>query len=182
MCSIIEEERRLLKLDRKHDLRPGFQGPSVDELLKQYLFDPNLVPTDCQQVMKLRHKPGYDIDEDRIFAIRSHPRFLAWLELNESSSILLVNANSALSTSPEMSFVSAELYQHVVELTSQKAKPSTELIPLAFFCSQHWDFDKDENGTPSELAMSLLLQLLDTYRDFDPEVLNNVGVPGPRRC
>jgi hypothetical protein len=169
----IEEYRRVQRLARKRrqpqlELHPR----RVDDILDAYFYDPDLVPGDCQHMLRLRHTPGCHIDEDRVLALRSHPRFLAWLELNQSS-LLLVDANSEPAVNPEMSSVSARLYQHVFEMANRDGK-SAMLIPLAFFCRSHSDYENDENGTPSELAMSLLLQLLDTWRDIDPTVLSEI--------
>jgi len=158
------------KLGLKHTPQIELQGPIVDELLGRYLYDADLIHTDCENVLKFPFRPGYDLDKDRILAIRSHRRFLAWLELNEPS-VLLLNANSDPATNSEMSFVSAKLYQHILKLVDQEAKSTPTFIPLIFFCGQHRDYERDENGTPSELAMSLLLQLLDAWRGFTPDLL-----------
>jgi hypothetical protein len=43
---------------------------------------------------------------------------------------------------------------------------------VAFFCGQHRDWQLDSNGNPEELAMSLLLQLIDLgRREVDPAIL-----------
>jgi hypothetical protein len=69
-----------------------------------------------------------------------------------------------------MSFVSAKIVQ---SLLVQDVKPNSSmmLITLAYFCGRHWDYRRDEAGSPDELAMSLLLQLIDQYQDFEPQHL-----------
>lgn len=165
-----EQERR--ELQAQQVILPQIAFPGISEdILERFLYEPNLVSTDSEKVLKSRHIPGYDLDEDLVSAIKSHPRFLSWLTLNESSLIFLDTRSENPACRLEMPIVSAEVYRDVLEFSNTdpctKDEP-TNIICLAFFCSQHEDFAEDENGSPSELAMSLLLQLLDQHRDFDP--------------
>lgn len=49
---------------------------------------------------------------------------------------------------------------------------SVFFVPLSFFSGQHSDWKLDKNSTPEELAMNLLLQLIDLgRRELDPSVL-----------
>ncbi|KAF5011929.1 hypothetical protein FDECE_1994 [Fusarium decemcellulare] len=142
---------------------------SPEDILERFLYDPSLVSTDCENVLRMRHIPGYDLDEDVIPTVKSHPRVLSCLTLNESS-LLLVDTRAGHSTcNLEMPIFTAEIFRNLVDFSSTAAprESSTNLVCLAFFCSQHQDFARDENGNPAELVMSLLLQLLDRYRDFD---------------
>ncbi len=168
---LAEERRRLLSL--------VVAGPSrttpaldIDNIINRYLYDASLVSTDCEHLLRSPFVPGRHMDEDRILAIKVNPRFRAWLAAGESS-LLFMNANSTPSSNLEMSFVSAQVFQRAAEVSSEQRQASarSELIPLAFFCSQHQDYRRDVNGPPSELAMSLLLQLVDAYRGFRPEDL-----------
>ncbi|RYP68602.1 hypothetical protein DL771_006574 [Monosporascus sp. 5C6A] len=142
----------------------------IDSILERYLYEPLLVTTDSEQLLRVPLTPGYNLDEDRIFAIKTNPRFKAWFALNESS-LLLVNANSDPASNLEMSFVSAQAYERAMEVSREQRNGETKLVPITFFCSQHRDYRKDVHGSPAELAMSLLLQLVDGYREFSPEVL-----------
>lgn len=105
-------------------------------------------------------------------AIQENPRVQAWLALDESS-ILLVNGNASSPLDLSTSFVSAGIVRALVEQASQ-ARRGLEIIPLAYFCGQHQNFSQDEAASPRELAMSLLLQLVDQQRDF--------GAADLRRC
>lgn len=141
----------------------------IDEILRDYEYEPDLVPNDCESLLHAQSRPGYHLDEDRLTAIQSHPRFVAALRL-DTPSLLLVNANADTFIASEMSIVSAKVYHQVAELAaSQQEAEHTTVIPLAFFCSQHSDYRRDVNGQPSELVMSLVLQLLDRYRDFSED-------------
>ncbi|RYP89696.1 hypothetical protein DL770_004184 [Monosporascus sp. CRB-9-2] len=142
----------------------------IDHLLERYLYEPLLVTTDSEQLLRVPLTPGYHLDEDRIFAIKTSPRFKAWFALNESS-LLLMNANSDPASNLEMSFVSAQAYERAMEVSREQMNGETKLVPIAFFCSQHRDYRKDVHGSPAELAMSLLLQLVDAYHEFSPEDL-----------
>ncbi|RYP41369.1 hypothetical protein DL768_010502 [Monosporascus sp. mg162] len=142
----------------------------IDSLLERYLYEPLLATIDSEQLLRAPLTPGYHLDEDRIFAIKTNPRFKAWFALNENS-LLLMNANSNPASNLEMSFVSAQAYERAMEVSREQRNGETKLVPIAFFCSQHRDYRKDVHGSPAELAMSLLLQLVDAYREFSPEDL-----------
>jgi hypothetical protein len=61
------------------------------------------------------------------------------------------------------------------EMRSNREAAGARIIPLGFFCGQHRDWQTDDNGNPEELAMSLLLQLIDRGR----QVLNSTVL---RQC
>ena len=66
-------------------------------------------------------------------------------------------------------------------LQDARRSPSVELVVLAYFCRRHWDYRRDEAGSPDEMAMSLLLQLVDRYCGFEPRALQEClgkAVPG----
>ncbi|RSM16662.1 hypothetical protein CDV31_004434 [Fusarium ambrosium] len=148
---------------------------TIENVLDENLYDPELAPTDCENVLKLRNMPGYDLDEDLVITIKSHPRFVSWLTLNQSSLLFIDTRSQNPTCSLELPIVSAEVYRDIVDFANlclgAEDEATTDLICLPFFCSQHRDFKKDPNASPTELAMSLLLQLLDNYRDFDPHHL-----------
>ncbi|RSL48874.1 hypothetical protein CEP54_012701 [Fusarium duplospermum] len=148
---------------------------TIENVLDENLYDPELVPTDCENVLKLRNMPGYDLDEDLVITIKSHPRFVSWLTLNQSSLLFVDTRSQNPTCSLELPIVSAEVYRDIVDFSNLclggEDGTMTDLICLSFFCSQHRDFKKDPDASPAELAMSLLLQLVDNYRDFDPHHL-----------
>lgn len=157
----------------------------VGELLERFLYDPELVLGDCESILKLRHVPGYAIDEDLVSTVKNHPRFLSWLTLNESSLLFLDTRPHSPGRSLEMPLVAAETFRSLVDFAAELATPVpeeedeegsgtlTEVVCLAYFCSQHSNFTKDVGGAPTELVMSLLLQLVDRYRGFDPADLGD---------
>ena len=144
------------------------QRQDIDGLLNQYLYEPSLVTTDYEHLLGVPNHAGRDFDEDRVSAIKACPQFKDWIQRGDSS-LLLVNANLDTPSSLEMSFVSAQAFKRAMEIYGEETNAGPKLIPLAFFCGQHEDYRRDENGHPSELAMSLLLQLVDRYRAFHPE-------------
>lgn len=175
---------RGLVVDRRSLADPRGTNPSgsvptaeAEDLLKRYQYDPTLVPTDCEKLLEFPFSQTSLIDEDRIHAIKSNIRFKTWVVVNESA-LLLMNANSPSASNLDMSFVSAQALQHAVEVSTRAAEQTnarSQLIPLAFFCSRHSDYSRDVYATPEELGISLLLQLVDAYRGFDPEDLAAVS-------
>ncbi|KAM5349961.1 hypothetical protein ACJ41O_006466 [Fusarium nematophilum] len=179
------DSRAKAKLERREllaqpVLTPQILAPdiSVEDILERYLYDSELVPADCDNVLKLRHVAGYDLDEDLVLTIKSHPRFLSWLTLNESSLLFIDTRSQNPTCSLEMPIVSAEVFRNIADFSSEHISTvdgtNTEFVCLAFFCSQHKDLARDENASPAELAMSLLLQLLDQHHDFDPHFLGQI--------
>ncbi|KAF5026361.1 hypothetical protein F66182_1569 [Fusarium sp. NRRL 66182] len=159
---------------------PRIEAPGIDveDLLDKYLYQDDLVQQDCAAVLRLQHIPGYDIDRDLVSTIKYHPRFQSWLTINESS-VLLVDTRSENPTGGlEMPIVAAEtfcnLHAFIEEQEHQGLANTPRIMCLIFFCSQHKDFARDANGSPTELVMSLLFQLIDHYGDFDSDALELV--------
>ncbi|KAM0191650.1 hypothetical protein ACHAPI_008701 [Fusarium lateritium] len=150
----------------------------VDTILNRYLYDAQLVHQDCKSISRSRHVPGYDLDEDLISTIKSNPHFLSWLTLDESSLLFLDTRSDNQTCSLEMPIVAAEVFQDILTFANDHVltdpDASTSFVCLSFFCSQHKDYSKDLNAQPTELVMSILLQLLDQYRDFDPQDLTDM--------
>lgn len=77
-----------------------------------------------------------------------------------------MNSNTETITDQSGSFVMAKLVSSLVE---QARHPTArlEIVPLSFFCGQHSNSYADPMATATALAESVLLQLLDRYRDFN---------------
>jgi len=99
-----------------------------------------------------------------VVALQTNPRIQAWLTMDESS-LLLVNGRTKSHPRSEMSVVSAQIVHRLLDVERATAPigevGSATLVPLTFFCGQHRDAHRDPNGNPAEVAMSLLLQLVD---------------------
>ncbi|CAJ0540988.1 Ff.00g078250.m01.CDS01 [Fusarium sp. VM40] len=162
------------------DTVPQILAPEldIDTLLDQYLYDAQLVHRDCQSIFRSRYAPGYDLDEDLVSTVKSNPRFLSWLTLDESSLLFLDTRSDNQTCSLEMPIVTAEIFRDILTFSSKQVsankEASTAFICLAFFCSQHKDYARDLNAQPTELVMSILLQLLDQYHYFEPQDLANI--------
>ena len=151
---------------------------NIEKLLTDFLYEPELVVNDCASLVKKFDSKGsrvkYDIN--RISAYNSHPRLRAWLTYDEQSLILL-NGRAEPRADSEVSLFTAKMVERL--LAHYQAQVQTEqqesiLIPLVYFCGQHRDWKRDSNGNPEELAMSLLLQLVDRGRHYlDPTTLQD---------
>ncbi|KAF4460099.1 hypothetical protein FALBO_13127 [Fusarium albosuccineum] len=164
-----DQERWELRAQQSAMPQIEYLEMSPEGILGRFIYDPSLVSTDCENILRLRYIPGYDLDEDSISTVKSHPRVLSCLTLNESSLLLVDTRAGHSACNLEMPIFAAEIFRNLVDFSSKAAprESSTNLVCLAFFCSRHQDFSRDENGNPAELVMSLLLQLLDRYRYFD---------------
>lgn len=132
-------------------------------ILTRYGYNSLLAPNDCLFLLNVRGRfARLRLEEDRITAIRTNPRLLAWLII-DNSSMLLLDGNTERLTNNETSFVAARVVEGTLNLLEQQ-KPNVKVIPLAFFCGCH---RLDSYATVPQLAMSLLLTLVDIYKGFD---------------
>lgn len=143
---------------------------TADDVMRQLLFDPDLLLEDIGYLLRQRTaKLHQKIQPQRLLAIQDNPRIKAWLSL-DSPYLLLVNGNSTSHLDLSTSFFSAKIMNTLMQHISQ-SRENIEIIPIAYFCGQHQHYHRDVAASPAELAMSLLLQLVNSHNDFQPEVL-----------
>lgn len=135
-----------------------------------FSFDPDLVPRDMEYLLRQGTVSlQQQLQPHRLRALQDNPRIKAWLSL-DNSSLLLVNGNSNSPQDLSTAFFSAKIVNTLIHHGSQPRR-NIEIIPLAYFCGQHQDYQSDIAASPAGLAMSLLLQLVDAHKDFESEVL-----------
>ncbi|KAH3951632.1 hypothetical protein HBH70_092460 [Parastagonospora nodorum] len=144
-------------------------------ILAHFLYDEKLVENDCASLnSKADRARRLSLDPSRLAVLQSSSRLRAWLTVDEPS-LLILNGRAEPRPDSETSLFLAKVFHQLLQhhrATHVKDDVSTFFIPLAFFCSQHRDWQEDDNGSPEELAMSLLLQLIDRgHRILDPAVL-----------
>jgi hypothetical protein len=93
-------------------------------------------------------------------AMLQSPRLRSWLAIDESST-LLINGQGRPTPKSEVSYTAAKLVESLIRIAADKPN----IIVLAYFCGQHQRLS-DVYANPSELTMSLLVQLIDGYRGF----------------
>lgn len=144
-------------------------------ILQRFLYERDLVRDDCAALYKHRQRAQSRKQyASRLTSIQGSPRLRAWLTVDESS-LLLVNGRTDLRPDSETSIHSAEVFQRLLQHNEMQGRPDKSgamIIPIGFFCGQHRDWQFDSNGSPEELAISLLLQLIDHGREvLDPIAL-----------
>jgi hypothetical protein len=145
--------------------RISYSNVTSDQVLRELNYDPSLVSDDMESLLQLgAPRSMVRIDMSRVQNLQRNLRMRAWLSVDDNI-ILLANgcsSNADLSTS----FASANL---VNSLRQQASRLSDDMlvIVLAYFCSQHRDYRRDEAANPVEPCMSLLLQLVDSYPGFN---------------
>lgn len=138
--------------------------------MHEFSFDPDLVPGDMEYLLRQGTASLHQqLQPHRLRALQDNPRIKVWLSL-DSPSLLLVNGNSNSPLDLSTAFFSAKIINTLMHHGSQPHR-NIEIIPLAYFCGQHQDYQSGVAASPAGLAMSLLLQLVDTHRDFESEVL-----------
>jgi hypothetical protein len=148
--------------------------PDIDpeRMLAHFLYDRGLVPGDCAKLEKRMNRlRRTSHDASRLIALQSNPRLRAWLTIDEPS-LLLLNGRADPRPDSEVSLFTSKLYQQLIAHQTGQNPDGACIIPLGFFCGQHCDWQFDSNGNPEELAMSLLLQIIDIGRGaVDPAAL-----------
>jgi hypothetical protein len=153
---------------RKKALPAPATGPSIEEYLRTFEYEPDLVFEDCQHLINLRQNQN-SLDDAKILFIIQSPTLRNWL-LQPTSTALLINGRSQSPQKPETSFFAAKLYASLFSASGTYGN----MIALSFYCGQHRDERTDPNANPIEMLMSLLLQLLDNYASFKPAPLQTV--------
>ncbi|KAI1329295.1 hypothetical protein F5Y16DRAFT_105851 [Xylariaceae sp. FL0255] len=136
----------------------------LDSILEEFCYDRCLITNDTEALLrKCLSKTQARLDADRLRSIKDNPRMRAWLTVDESS-MLLVNARS-----DAQDLSSSCLAAHIVQSLLHgdvSHRESMVIIPLAYFCSQHINYSYDVAASPSEMVMSILLQLIEGYGSF----------------
>jgi ppGpp synthetase/RelA/SpoT-type nucleotidyltranferase len=157
------------------------QMATSTQVLTRFLYDSRMVRNDCTNILKTLHptrrqSAKTDIDEERVQAIQSHNRLRAWLSLDQSS-MLLLDGRCASQSEADASLVSAKITSTLGTLHNiqDSSRIYPRIITLSFFCGQHRNLQNDAHASAAELALSLILQLVDQGKDiFTPESLQGL--------
>lgn len=176
----------------------GHSHPSADDVLQSHNYERDHVKEFCDRLTIIPQPPSRQKEdesriqeeskvENPILSLTHHDEIQKWLQDPESRVLVLAGGSdpnqlagwrafeAELPPVSGISFVSAKLVQSL--LLDQASGSDTgnngrgTVIPLVCFCTlqrRRW------NGilTPTALAMNLLLQLVDRYRDFDSEQMH----------
>ncbi|KAK8099950.1 hypothetical protein PG999_010324 [Apiospora kogelbergensis] len=171
---ILGDGMKQLELRNMKKKSPSLEITAKD-ILKKLQYDPSLISQDIEALVRLsRPSCIAPINTDRVHAIRRNTRMRAWLTVDEPCLYLLNGGaeTSDTSTSFIMAKIAGTLLQQQ-QRQSRKSHSAMEVIVLAYFCSQHQNYYRDAAASPSELAMSLLLQLIDKYAGFSRAALQD---------
>lgn len=145
---------------------------TTHKILTAFQYDNKLVIDDCHKILKTLGRSTQcitdnEIDEDRVLAIQSHHRLRTWFSIDQPS-MLLLDGHGSQGPKSEASLVSAKITSALLKLhrCQDKKRMSPIIVPLAFFCGEHRNFERDPNASATELTLSLLLQLVERGRDF----------------
>ncbi|KAK8047126.1 hypothetical protein PG996_015190 [Apiospora saccharicola] len=159
---------------------------STKDILAEFQYDQALVPQDIKALLRLSRPSNTisPIDANRAHAILWNPRIGVWLS-DHAPYLYLLNGGSQEATDATTSFVMAKIagtlleqQQHHHHYHQNHQQPGSDsfgmkVIGLAYFCRQHRNYYRDAAASPSELAMSLLLQLIDRYPNFPSATLQD---------
>lgn len=115
-----------------------------------------------------------EIEQKYLIAIQHSSQVRDFLTVDESALLAIVGDCNPEPES-EISLVIAKIVQRVFLISQghEPAKHIAKIIPLVFFCGRHRNSQTDPHCNPVELALSLLLQLIDRHRDhMTPDFLD----------
>ncbi|EOD45346.1 hypothetical protein UCRNP2_7930 [Neofusicoccum parvum UCRNP2] len=137
------------------------QEQTIQDMLEKFQYDPSLSAKDRHSLLRTSASLSKK-DESRALWLTQNVRLRAWLTVDETS-LLLVAGNAQHRPASPTSLVSAKL--------AAAAAGNVNMVVSSFFCGRHTDASVDADARPSELAMSLLLQLVGQYRGFGTGVV-----------
>ncbi|CAI6335268.1 unnamed protein product [Periconia digitata] len=167
------QERNTSTPDRKRIKEIPAINP--EKILRRFSYESDLVIEDSRNLVnRAKQSRRTSRDPGRLIALHNNLRLQAWLAVDESS-LLFLNGRTESRPDSAVSFFSAQVFQALLESHGKNVgvgDAEIRIIPLAFFCGQHRDLHTDSNANPEEMAMSLLLQLIDRGRnDLDSATL-----------
>ncbi|KAK8058167.1 hypothetical protein PG994_008615 [Apiospora phragmitis] len=166
-----------LELLLQDDMKPS-QSITVKDILEEFQYEQVLIPHDIEALLRLSLPSNnvVPIETNRAHAVQRNPRIRIWLS-DDAPYLYLLNGGSQVTADASTSFVMAKIASTLLQQQKQqklkKDSSAMKLIVLAYFCGQHPSFYRDTAASPSELAMSLLLQLIDQYPGFPSVTLQD---------
>jgi len=128
-------------------------------------YQRDLIPKDCQSILASTRLSQED--QQKVHELSNHIRLQTFIEVDYSY-ILMINGAPRSQHVPRsvVTFVSAKL----VDSLRQVCQSNRIYCALAYFCGEHHR-KQDEFSSARDMIITLLLQLLDQYRDFEAELL-----------
>ncbi|KAK7934753.1 hypothetical protein PG985_000248 [Apiospora marii] len=164
-------------LENSQGMLPRISSITARDLLEEFQYDPALVPHDIEALLRLSLPSNTvtSFDTNRAHAILRSQRIHVWLS-DDAPYLYLLNGGSQEPSDASTSFVMAKIVSILLEQQkshrqARKASTAMNVVVLAYFCGQHQNYYRDAAASPHELAMSLLLQLIDKFPDFSSSAL-----------
>lgn len=130
-------------------------------------YDRNAVATDLVHLYKRGPTLPRDGQERSIYFIRSE-KLGNWISATRSAALLVNGKSVSNERMSPLSFACARLVSALQRIRSpdgSAAPDRPDIIPLFFFCGQHWDAERSWES-PSGVLNSLLAQLITQCRDL----------------
>ncbi|KAK8065169.1 hypothetical protein PG997_011916 [Apiospora hydei] len=175
--SLLQDDLKRLLLENTREPLSSSRSITAKDILEELQYDPALIPQDIEALLRLSLPSNVSVPlgRNRVHAIQRSPRLRVWLS-DDAPYLYLLNGGAQAAADASTSFVMAKIASTLLEQQRQRLRrPSSamEVIVLAYFCDQHRNYYRDAAASPSELAMSLLLQLIDRYSGFSSTTLQN---------
>lgn len=138
------------------------------KFLEDFQYEEDLVLRDCHSfTSRLGVISLGETAEQYLTAMQCSYQMRVFLTADEPS-LLAVMGHCDPQPDSEMSLLTAKIVERLFVIT-QAHDPGDNLakiIPSIFFCGRHRNRQRDPYTNPTEVALSLLMQLIDRHRDY----------------
>lgn len=161
-------EGRLQSYQKRHRLPKQLARVYTTKFLEDFQYEQDLVFQDCQSfTSRLRVISLGKEAETYLIAMQHNYQMRVFLTADEPS-LLAVIGHCDPEPDSGISLLTAKIVQRLFDImqTCDPGEKIAKIIPLVFFCGRHRNRQRDPCTNPTEVALSLLLQLIDRYREY----------------
>lgn len=168
MADTCEVESRLLANLKRRKMPKRLARIYLVKFLEDFQYEQDLVFQDCHALTsRLEAISLGETAETFLTAMQCSYQMRVFLTADEPS-LLAVMGHCEPQPDSEISLLTAKIVDRLFVITQARdpGEKFAKIIPLVFFCGRHRNRQKDPYTNPSEVALSLLMQLIDRHRDY----------------
>lgn len=138
------------------------------KFLEDFQYEQDLVFQDCHSfTSRLWVISLGETAETYLTAMQCSYQMRVFLTADEPS-LLAVMGHCDPQPDSEISLLTAKIVERLFVITQSRdpGEKFAKIVPLVFFCGRHRNRQKDPYTNPTEVALSLLMQLIDRHRDY----------------
>ncbi|KAL1858168.1 hypothetical protein Daus18300_010049 [Diaporthe australafricana] len=161
-------ESRLQSYQKRHRLRKRLARVDLAKFLEDFQYEQDLVFQDCESFTSRLGVISLGKEAEAYLTVMQHNYQMRGFLTADEPSLLAVIGQCDPEPDSGLSLLTAKIVQRlfVVTQTRDPGEKIAKVIPLVFFCGRHRNRQRDPYTNPTEVALSLLMQLIDRHRDY----------------